>query len=48
LDISFYAVSANAEGNEVTWAFLDHLPPLIGDPIPEYVRLEKHFVKKLF
>jgi 6-phosphofructokinase 1 len=37
----------NAEGNGVTPAFLDYVTPLIGDPLPEYARLEKHFVKKL-
>jgi 6-phosphofructokinase len=37
----------NAEGNWVTPAFLDYVTPLIGDPLPEYARLEKHFVKKL-
>jgi len=37
----------NAEGNGVSPAFLDYVTPLIGDPLPEYARLEKHFVKKL-
>jgi ATP-dependent phosphofructokinase / diphosphate-dependent phosphofructokinase len=37
----------NAEGNGVTRAFLDYVTPLIGDHIPEYARLEKHFVKML-
>ena len=37
----------NAEGNGMTRAFLDYVTPLIGDPLPEYARLEKHFVKKL-
>jgi 6-phosphofructokinase len=37
----------NAEGNGVGPAFLDYVTPLIGDPLPEYARLEKHFVKKL-
>ena len=37
----------DAEGNVVTRAFLDYVTPLIGDPLPEYARLEKHFVKKL-
>jgi hypothetical protein len=40
-------VSVNAEGSRVTKAFLDYVTPLIGDPLPEYARLEKHFVKKL-
>lgn len=37
----------DAEGNGVTLPFLDYVTPLIGDPLPEYARLEKHFVKKL-
>ncbi|MCE5262176.1 MAG: 6-phosphofructokinase [Deltaproteobacteria bacterium] len=37
----------NAEGNGVAQSFLDYVTPLIGDPLPEYARLEKHFVKKL-
>lgn len=36
----------NGEGNGVTNAFLDYVTPLIGGPLPEYARLEKHFVKK--
>lgn len=37
----------NAEGTGVTDAFLEYVTPLIGGPLPEYARLEKHFVKKL-
>jgi len=37
----------DAEGNGVTRAFLDYVTPLIGEPLPEYARLEKHFVQKL-
>jgi hypothetical protein len=37
----------NAEGNGVTRVFLDDVTPLIGDPLPIYARLDKHFVKKL-
>ena len=37
----------NAEGTGVTGAFLEYVTPLIGGPLPEYARLEKHFVKKL-
>ena len=36
----------NAEGTGVTGAFLEYVTPLIGGPLPEYARLEKHFVKK--
>ncbi len=36
----------NAEGTGVTGAFLEYVTPLIGSPLPEYARLEKHFVKK--
>ena len=36
-----------ADGHWVTAAFLDYATPLIGGPLPEYARLEKHFVKKL-
>ena len=36
----------NAEGTGVTDAFLEYVTPLIGGPLPEYARLEKHFVKK--
>ena len=36
-----------ADGNGVTRQFLDYVTPLIGDPLPEYARLEKHLVKKL-
>lgn len=37
----------NAEGNGVTRMFLEYVTPLIGEPLPEYARLEKHFVPKL-
>jgi len=37
----------NEEGNWVTQAFLDYVTPLIGDPLPEYARLEKHSIPKL-
>ena len=33
--------------NGVTQAFLDYVTPIIGGPLPDYARLEKHFVKKL-
>ena len=36
----------NAEGTGVTGAFLEYVTPLISGPLPEYARLEKHFVKK--
>ncbi len=36
----------DAEGTGVTGAFLAYVTPLIGGPLPEYARLEKHFVKK--
>ena len=36
----------NSEGTGVTGAFLEYVTPLIGGPLPEYARLEKHFVKK--
>jgi len=31
----------NAEGNHITEAFKDYLRPLLGDPLPHYVRLRK-------
>jgi 6-phosphofructokinase len=31
-----------AEGNDVTPAFLDYARPLIGEPLPRLVRLERH------
>ncbi len=37
----------DAEGTGVTDAFLEYATPLIGGPLPQYARLEKHFVKKL-
>ena len=37
----------DSEGNGVTRAFLGYVTPLIGDPFPEYARMEKHFVQKL-
>lgn len=36
----------NAAGNGVTRAFLDYARPLIGDPLPRYVRLAKVPVEK--
>jgi 6-phosphofructokinase 1 len=35
----------NAEGNGVTAAFFDYATPLVGGPLPEYVRLENFPVK---
>lgn len=37
----------NDEGNWVTQKFIDYANPLIGGPLPEYTKLEKHFVQKL-
>jgi len=37
----------NDESNWVTQKFIDYAKPLIGGPLPEYTKLEKHFVKKL-
>lgn len=37
----------NEEGNGVTQAFIDYVRPLIGGPLPKYVRLEGHKVPKL-
>jgi 6-phosphofructokinase len=34
------------EGNGVTREFMDYVTPLIGGPLPEYTRLERHFVGK--
>lgn len=36
----------NAEGNWVTQAYLDYARPLLGGPLPSYVRLEGHRVPK--
>jgi 6-phosphofructokinase 1 len=36
----------NSEGNFVTEAFIEYAKPLIGDPLPEYVRLERIPVKR--
>ncbi|MDO9575941.1 MAG: 6-phosphofructokinase, partial [bacterium] len=37
----------NKEGNFVTKEFMEYVKPLIGGPLPEYVRLRKKPVKKL-
>jgi len=37
----------NKEGNFVTKEFMEYVKPLIGGPLPEYVRLKKKPVKKL-
>lgn len=37
----------NEEGNWVTQKFIDYAKPLIGEPLQEYTRFEKHFIKKL-
>lgn len=37
----------DAAGSGATRAFLDYVAPLIGEPLPEYARLQKHFVPKL-
>lgn len=36
----------NAEGNGVIRKFLEYVTPLIGGSLPEYTRLERHFVGK--
>jgi len=36
----------NDEGNFVTKAFLDYAKPLIGGPLPPYMRFEQHLVPK--
>jgi len=36
----------NAEGNNVTQAFLDYARPLIGPPLPPVARLKKYMVAK--
>lgn len=36
----------NDEGNGVTGAFLDYARPLLGGPLPEYVKLENFLVSK--
>ncbi|MBE0556842.1 MAG: 6-phosphofructokinase, partial [Proteobacteria bacterium] len=34
----------NERGDGVTRQFLEYVTPLIGGPLPEYARLERHFV----
>lgn len=36
----------NEEGNYVTPAFIEYAKPLIGGPLPPYVRFEKHYLEK--
>jgi len=36
----------NDEGNGVSAAFLDYARPLLGGPLPEYVKLENFLVSK--
>lgn len=37
----------NDEGNWVTQKFIDYIKPLIGGPLPEYTRFEKHLINKM-